>query len=73
MPFFLWRLRRRRFLRLCVAIFLRLRFLPLGIDHLPHFPRTEARGRLCGMDKGAKGSRREIAGARPSKQPSLPG
>jgi hypothetical protein len=29
--FFLWRIFRRRFLRLCVAILCRLRFFPLGI------------------------------------------
>jgi len=29
--FFLWRLARRFFLRLCVAIFIRLRFFPDGI------------------------------------------
>src|SRR5512145_1464737 len=33
--FFLWRLARRRFLRLCVAIFLRLRFFPLGTASPP--------------------------------------
>ena len=42
-PFFLWRFRRRFFLRLCVLIFCRLRFLPEGIAH-PFFDVAKLRG-----------------------------
>jgi len=50
LSFFLCRFSRKRFLRLCVAILCRLRFLPLGTALLLFFDRIVARSLYPGLN-----------------------